>query len=126
MELAAVAVLVGDYRDGIAFFTGIGFDLVADEDRGGGKRWVIVRPPKGGAAILIARATGEAQREAIGRQAGGRVGFFLHTDDFGRDAARIAAAGGVFEEAPREENYGTVAVFRAPFGNRWDLIQPAP
>tara|TARA_R110002072_G_scaffold1111_1_gene9265 strand:- start:2230 stop:2472 length:243 start_codon:yes stop_codon:yes gene_type:complete len=73
---------------------------------------------------LLARAIGD-QRAAIGAQAGGRVGFFLHSADFGKDAERIIAAGGVFEKKPRREPYGTIAVFRDPFGNRWDLIQPA-
>jgi catechol 2,3-dioxygenase-like lactoylglutathione lyase family enzyme len=124
MRLSLVAILVPEYDAGLAFFEALGFTLVADEDRGGGKRWVVVRPRGGGSDILIARAEGE-QAKAIGRQAGGRVGHFLTSDDFAADARRVTAAGGVFEEAPRHEAYGTVAVFRDPFGNRWDLIQPA-
>jgi catechol 2,3-dioxygenase-like lactoylglutathione lyase family enzyme len=124
MRLSLIALLVPDYDAGIAFFTAIGFALVEDSDQGGGKRWVVVRPPGGGSDILLARAQGE-QTGAIGRQAGGRVGFFLTSTDFAADSARITAAGGQFEEAPRHEPYGTVAVFRDPFGNRWDLIQPA-
>ncbi len=123
MRLDMIAILVPDYEDGITFFTGIGFRLAEDADRGGGKRWVTLEPPGGGSRILIARAV-DGQRDAIGRQAGGRVGFFLTTDDFARDAALVEAAGGTFEEAPRHEDYGTVAVFRDPFGNRWDLIEP--
>src|SRR5690606_10250268 len=111
-------------EEGIAFFTGIGFDLIEDSDQGDGKRWVVVRPPSGGSDILIARAV-EAQGAAIGNQAGGRVGFFLTTTEFSADAARILEAGGVFEGEARRESYGLVAVFRDPFGNRWDLIQPA-
>ena len=123
MRLALVALLVPDYDDALRFFVdGLGWSCTADEDQGR-KRWVTVRP-EGGAHLLLARAEG-AQRAAIGRQFGGRVGLFLHTDDFGRDAARIEAAGGAFEEAPRREPYGTVAVWRDPWGNRWDLIQPA-
>lgn len=121
MRLGLVAILVPDYDEGIDFFTRIGFHLVQDEDQGGGKRWVVVEPEDGGSAILIARAVGK-QRETIGRQAGGRVGFFLYTDNYLADASRIAAAGGEFEEVPRDEPYGRVAVFRDPFGNRWDLI----
>jgi len=124
MRLALVTVLVPDYAPGIAFFTAIGFVLTEDTDQGGGKRWVTLAPPRGGSSLLLARAVGE-QRKAIGAQAGGRVGFILHSDDFARDAARIRKAGGVFEEDPRHEPYGIVAVFRDPFGNRWDLIQPA-
>ena len=82
------------------------------------------RRPGGGTALLLARAADARQAAAIGNQTGGRVGFFLHTDDFARDHARIMAAGGVFEETPRNEPYGRVAVWRDPFGNRWDLIGP--
>ena len=124
MRLSLIAFLVPDYDPAIAFFRALGFALVQDEDQGNGKRWVVVSPPGGGADLLIARAVDD-QRAAIGRQAGGRVGHFLTSLDFAGDAARVTAAGGVFEEAPRIEPYGTVAVFRDPWGNRWDLIEPA-
>ncbi|SEN35628.1 VOC family protein [Palleronia pelagia] len=123
LSLPLVALLVPDYDAGIAFFTAIGFDLVTDEDQGR-KRWVVVAPPGGGASLLLARAEGP-QTGAIGQQAGGRVGFFLHSRDFDADRAAITAAGGTFEEDPRNEPYGRVAVFRDPWGNRWDLIAPA-
>ena len=125
MRLSLFALLVPEYDAGIAFFTAIGFALTEDSDRGGGKRWVTVAPPGGGSSLLLARAVGD-QRAAIGQQTGGRVGFFLTSDDFAADAARITGAGGTFEEQARHEPYGIVAVFRDPFGNRWDLIQPAP
>ncbi len=124
-RLSAVVVLVPDYAAGIAFFTGVlGFALLEDTDLGGGKRWVRVGPPGGGSDILLARASGDAQQAAIGRQTGGRVGFFLHTDDFARDHAAWLARGLVFLEEPRHEAYGTVAQFTDPWGNRWDLIGP--
>lgn len=123
--IGAVALVVPDYDAGIAFYCGaLGFDLLEDTDQGGGKRWVLVQPP--GAtetALLLARAVTDSQRAAIGNQTGGRVGFFLETDDFEADHARMRAAGVHFEEEPRHETYGTVAVFRDPFGNRWDLLQ---
>ena len=123
MRIGAVALVVPDYDAAIAFYVGaLGFELVEDTDQGGGKRWVVVRPPGGGAALLLARAVTEAQTAAIGNQTGGRVGFFLETDDFARDHAAFLAAGVMFEEAPRDEPYGMVAVFRDPFGNRWDLL----
>jgi uncharacterized glyoxalase superfamily protein PhnB len=74
-------------------------------------------------SLLLARATTPTQSAAIGNQHGGRVGFFLHTDDFARDHARLSAAGAQFEETPRHETYGTVVVFRDLYGNRWDLIE---
>jgi catechol 2,3-dioxygenase-like lactoylglutathione lyase family enzyme len=120
-----MALLVADYDEGIAFFVqGLGWRLGSDEDQGGGKRWVVVEPPGGGSALLLARAVGPEQEAAVGRQAGGRVGFFLRTDDFEDAAARLRAAGATFEEEPRRESYGTVAVWRDPWGNRWDLLGP--
>ena len=77
-----------------------------------------------GASLLLAQADGAEQKAAIGNQTGGRVGFFLQTDDFWRDHARYATAGVVFAEEPREEDYGTVAVFEDKYASRWDLIQP--
>ena len=122
LSLSALALIVPDYDAAISFFTAIGFALTADIDQGR-KRWVTVAPPGGGAEIVLARADGDRQTAAIGDQAGGRVWLFLSTDDFARDAALIVAAGGAFEEPPRHEPYGTVAVWRDPFGNRWDLIE---
>lgn len=122
-----VTLVVPDYGQAIAFYCGVlGFTLVEDNGLEDDKRWVVVRPPGGeGASILIAKATDDQQAASIGMQAGGRVGFFLGTDDFARDHAAYLAKGVVFEEEPRHEVYGTVAVFRDPFGNRWDMIQHA-
>ncbi len=122
MRLGAFAFLVPDYEAGLAFFRdGLGWEVTADEDQGR-KRWITLRC--GNVEMVLARADTPAQVAAIGRGAGGRVGLFLRTDDFDGDAARIAAAGGVLEEAPRHEPYGTVAVWRDPWGGRWDLIGP--
>lgn len=122
-RLGAVALVVPDYDAAIYFFVGVlGFRLTADIDQGR-KRWVTVEPPGGGVQLVLAQAEGEAQRAAIGNQCAGRVFLFLETDDFARDHAWMSAAGIVFEEAPRAEPYGTVAVWRDPFGNRWDLIE---
>jgi catechol 2,3-dioxygenase-like lactoylglutathione lyase family enzyme len=125
--IAHVALVVPDYDVALAFYCGsLGFDLVEDTELGDGKRWVLVRP-KGATetALLLAKAEGERQRAAIGNQTGGRVGFFLFTDDFARDYAVMLGAGVAFFEEPRQEAYGTVAVFTDPFGNRWDLLQQA-
>jgi catechol 2,3-dioxygenase-like lactoylglutathione lyase family enzyme len=125
VRLEAVALLVLDYDEGLRFFVkGLGFRLLSDQDQGGGKRWVLVEPPGGGTPLLLARAAGPEQQAAVGRQAGGRVGFFLRTDNFEAARARLAVAGARFEEAPRREPYGTVAVWRDPWGNRWDLLGP--
>lgn len=125
-RLATIALLVPDYDAALDFFVGrLGFALVEDTDLGGGKRWVVVRPSgENGANLLLARAVDDGQRAAIGNQGGGRVWLFLETDDFARDHAAMLAAGVTFEETPRREPYGTVAVWRDPFGNRWDLIEP--
>lgn len=124
-QIIALSLVVPDYDAAIAFYCGtMGFALTADLPQDG-KRWVTVQPPGGGCQLVLARADTAPQRAAIGQQAGGRVWLFLQTDDFARDHARMTAAGVVFEESPRHESYGTVAVWRDPFGNRWDLIQPA-
>jgi len=125
-ELAAVALLVPDYDEAIAYFTGtLGFELLEDTPVSADKRWVRVRPPGSrGTALLLARAANDAQRAAIGRQGGGRVWLFLHTDDLAADHARLAARGVAFDGPPRREPYGQVAVFTDRYGNRWDLIQP--
>jgi catechol 2,3-dioxygenase-like lactoylglutathione lyase family enzyme len=122
-RLALVTMLVPDYKTGLDFFVGrLGFGLVEDTDLGNGKRWVVIAAPGGGARLLLARADMPEQTAAIGNQAGGRVGFFLETDDFDRDHAAFTAAGVAFDAPPRSESYGRVAVFADPFGNRWDLI----
>lgn len=124
IRLALTTLVVPDYDAGIAFLVGaLGFDLIEDSDMGGGKRWVVVGGKDGG-RLLIARAASDMQSAAIGNQTGGRVAFFAHTDDFTGTHARLVAAGANFHEEPRHENYGTVAVFSDPFGNRWDLIEP--
>ncbi|MFF9915273.1 VOC family protein [Streptomyces sp. NPDC013457] len=128
MSLIALATLVvRDYDEALAFYTGpLGFDLVEDTPRDDGSRWIVVRPAgaAAGTGLLLARAKSAEEESAVGRQAGGRVGFFLHTDDFGRDHTRMTAAGVSFLEEPRHEPYGTVAVFEDLYGNRWDLLQP--
>ena len=122
-RLASVAYVAPDYDEAIAFFCGsLGFTLIEDVDLGDGKRWVVVGP-EGGASLVIARAADERQRAAIGEAAGGRVAFFLETDDFQRDHALFSARGVRFLEAPRREVYGTVAVFVDAFGAKWDLIE---
>lgn len=123
-RISALALVVPDYDAAIAFYVGtLGFRLVEDIDQGR-KRWVTVEPSGGGVRLVLARAEGPMQQAAIGNQAGGRVFLFLQTDDFARDHAAMRAAGVEFEEEPRHESYGFVAVWRDPFGNRWDLIGP--
>jgi catechol 2,3-dioxygenase-like lactoylglutathione lyase family enzyme len=122
--LARTTLLVRDYDEAIRFFTdALGFALVDDADLGGGKRWVIVAAP-GGGELLLPRASTPEQQARIGDQTGGRVAFFLHTDDFARDHTNMVAAGIRFREPPRREAYGTVAVFEDLYGNAWDLIGP--
>jgi catechol 2,3-dioxygenase-like lactoylglutathione lyase family enzyme len=125
-QLANIALVVAEYDEAIAWYTQVlGFTLLQDIDMGDGKRWVRVAPPgsNGGTALLLAQANTEAQRTRIGDQVGGRVGFFLHTDDFARDHAAMSERGVRFAEEPRHEPYGTVAVFVDLYGNRWDLVE---
>lgn len=131
-HIALVTLVVRDYDEALAYYRdALGFEPVEDTDRGDGTRWVVVRPRGAapgaapGTGLLLARAKDETQTAAVGAQTGGRVGFFLHTEDFAADHARMTAAGVRFLEEPRHETYGSVAVFEDLYGNRWDLLQPA-
>ena len=126
-SITHVALVVRDYDEAIAFFCDkLHFTLVEDtyqpeQD----KRWVVVAPPgSSGASLLLARASTPEQGTFIGRQSGGRVFLFLHTDDFGRDYHAMLAAGINFVRTPKAAPYGTVAVFEDLYGNLWDLIGP--
>jgi catechol 2,3-dioxygenase-like lactoylglutathione lyase family enzyme len=122
------ALVVDDYDEAIAFFVGtLGFELVEDtpartSEGGRPKRWVVVRPRGGETGLLLARADGPDQSAVVGRQAAGRVAFFLEVDDAVAEYERLSAAGVTFEQPPRQEDYGTVAVFLDVAGNRWDLL----
>ena len=128
--LELVAIVVHDYDPAIRFFVDIlGFELVEDlpsvTTDGRPKRWVVVRPPGAQTGILLARADGERQTAVVGEQHAGRVGFFLRVDKFAAHYERMVAAGVEFVRPPRQESYGTVAVFLDIAGNRWDLIGPS-
>jgi catechol 2,3-dioxygenase-like lactoylglutathione lyase family enzyme len=127
-SLAHIALVVRDYDEAIAWFTGkLGFTLVADEYQAEqDKRWVLVAPPGApdkATAILLARAATPGQEAFIGDQAGGRVFLFLATDDFDRDHAAYAEAGVTFVRPPAVQPYGKVAVFLDLYGNKWDLVE---
>ena len=131
VPLTLVTLVVQDYDSAIDFFTTkLGFTLQADTpaltEDGQPKRWVVVAPPGGGAEVLLARADGQHQTTRIGDQTGGRVAFFLETDDFARDYDAFSPAGVTFVRGPKQEPYGTVAVFRDVAGNLWDLIERNP
>jgi catechol 2,3-dioxygenase-like lactoylglutathione lyase family enzyme len=128
VHLDLVAIVVKEYDPAISFFVGIlGFDLVEDSpsvtNDGRPKRWVVVRPPGAATGLLLARAEGEEQLAVVGKQAAGRVGFFLQVEDFDAAYARMTSAGVEFLRAPRSERYGRVAVFRDVAGNKWDLLE---
>ena len=124
-NLAHVALLVRDYDEAIAYFTGaLGFEVREDSDLGSGKRWVVVAPRDSrGTSLLLARAVTAEQETRIGNQTGGRVFLFLRTDDFWRDYRAMKAKGVRFLEEPREEEYATVVIFQDLYGNKWDLLQ---
>lgn len=124
-NLSAITYLVRDYDEAVAWFTAaLGFEIEEDTPLGDGKRWVRVSTGRAGCSLLLAKATTEEQLAAVGRSAGGRVAYFLTTDNFAASHARMLSAGVVFREQPRHESYGTVAVFEDLYGNGWDLIQP--
>ncbi|MBT3337288.1 MAG: VOC family protein [Anaerolineae bacterium] len=125
-SIAHIALVVKDYDEAIAFYTQkLNFKLVEDtyqpeQD----KRWVVVSPPNSnGATLLLARASTPEQEKSIGNQTGGRVFLFLDTDDFWRDYKDMVAKGIEFVREPKEEEYGTVAVFKDLYGNFWDLVE---
>jgi catechol 2,3-dioxygenase-like lactoylglutathione lyase family enzyme len=128
--IALTTLLVRDYDEAIAFYRdALGFELREDGPRADGGRWVVVAPrgaAPGQGGLLLARPSRPEQLARIGDQTGGRVGWFLHTDDFAADHRRMIAAGVRFLEEPRHEPYGTVAVFEDLYGNRWDLLSPSP
>ena len=126
--LALTTLVVRDYDEAIAFYRDkIGFTLAEDIPQADGKRWVVVAPAGDGASrLLLARAANEAQIARIGDQTGGRVGFFLETDDFARDHAAMLERGVIFVREPLQAPYGVVAVWRDLYGNLWDLLEPAP
>lgn len=123
-SLAHVTYLVRDYDEAIRFFTeALGFDLVEDTRLSESKRWVRVAPRGAETCLLLAKADEPGQERRVGDQTGGRVAFFLHTDNFWRDHAAMLDKGVNFHETPREEPYGTVAVFEDLYGNLWDLLE---
>src|SRR5829696_2857713 len=129
MQIELVAVIVDEYDPAIEFFVKIlGFELVEDSpsttNDGRPKRWVVVRPPGAATGILLVRADGDHQRDAVGAQFARRVGLFLRVDDFDAAYARMSGAGVEFLAPPRTEPYGQVAVFADIAGNRWDLLGP--
>jgi catechol 2,3-dioxygenase-like lactoylglutathione lyase family enzyme len=129
VHLGLVTIVVNDYDQAIGFFTGaLGFEIAEDSpsftNDGRPKRWVVVRPPGATTGLLLAQADGDDQEAVVGRQAAGRVGFFLRVEDFDAAYARMTSAGVEFVTEPRSEPYGRVAVFHDIVGNKWDLIGP--
>ena len=124
-SLGHITFLVKDYDEAIEYFTQkLGFNLTEDTKRSESKRWVLVSP-KGGTEsnLLLAKANTETQIKQVGNQAGGRVAFFLHTDNFEDDYNFMKSRGVEFIEEPRIESYGKVVVFKDLYGNKWDFIQ---
>ena len=126
-SIALISLVVPEYDEAIAFYVGVlGFRLVEDSPvPEQNKRWVVVEPPGStGTKLLLARAANAEQASRVGNQTGGRVFLFLHTDDFERDYRAFKQKGVEFVRERSEESFGTVAVFRDPWGNLWDLVQP--
>lgn len=128
-KLALVTMIVDSYDKGISFFTkALGFELVEDSpsetNDGRPKRWVVLRPPGGDCGLLLARADGPDQEALVGKQMGGRVGFFYYVTNFAKAYDQMAKNGVEFLEEPRSESYGQVVVFKDVFGNKWDLLEP--
>ena len=125
-RIAHISLVVNDYDEAIQFYVDkLDFRLVEDTRLTESKRWVIVAPPGANeCCLLLAKAADEKQRAAIGNQTGGRVFLFLFTDDFWRDYNNMSSKGIHFVRPPKQEEYGTVAVFEDLYGNLWDLLEP--
>ena len=122
--LGMIAIVVDEYDPAISHYVDdLGFSLLEDSILSPEKRWVVVAPSKDGAKILLAKASNEAQQDAIGNSTGGRVGFFLYTTDFAQTFQKFNSNGIEFIEEPRQEPYGQVVVFKDKYGNKWDLIE---
>ena len=124
MRLSLTTLVVPEYDPAVDYFTRtLGFFLITDKRLGPEKRWVVVSPSEDGAhGLLLAKATSERQKDRIGDQSGGRVSFFLETDDFQSTYSTFLERGVKFTESPRAEDYGMVVVFEDIYGNRWDLL----
>lgn len=124
ISFGMMALVVDDYDKALPYYRDVlGFTLIEDTDMGNEKRWVVLEPSSSGARILLARATTEEQRAAIGNATGGRVAFFLYTTEFDETYERYLARGVEFVEEPRHETFGRVVVFADCYGNKWDLIE---
>jgi catechol 2,3-dioxygenase-like lactoylglutathione lyase family enzyme len=126
-SIAMLTLVVRDYEEAISFFVdALRFTVVEDTPLAEGKRWVVIAPPdSAGASLLLAKAANPEQSARIGDQTGGRVAFFLHTDNFQDDYRHMQAHNVRFAEEPRQEAYGRVVVFFDLYGNKWDMLQPA-
>ena len=124
-HLGMITIVVDNYDEAIEYYTtALGFTLIEDTKMSETKRWVVIAPDtNSGAQLLIAEATTDEQRASIGNQTGGRVGFFLYTDDFDRNYARMQEHHVAFTEEPRHEVFGKVVVFADKYGNKWDFIE---
>jgi len=124
ISFGMMALVVDDYDKALPYYRDVlGFTLIEDTDMGNEKRWVVLEPSSSGARILLARATTQEQRAAIGNATGGRVAFFLYTTEFDETYERYLARGVEFVEEPRHETFGRVVVFADCYGNKWDLIE---
>ena len=124
LSLGMITIVVDEYDDGISHYVNdLGFTLVEDTVLTPEKRWVVVSPGSSGAQLLLAKASGETQTAAIGNSTGGRVAFFLYTDNFTQTYESYLASGVEFTESPRSEAFGQVVVFKDKYGNKWDLIE---
>ena len=122
--LGMIAIVIDDYDVAISHYVNdLGFTLIEDKEMTPEKRWVVVAPSKDGAKILLAKASNDQQRAAIGNSTGGRVGFFMYTTNFNETYKTYSSRGIEFIETPRQEAYGQVVVFKDKYGNKWDLIE---
>jgi catechol 2,3-dioxygenase-like lactoylglutathione lyase family enzyme len=125
LKITHLTIVVANYDEAIAFYTEkLGFVLIEDTPLNESKRWVLIAPDATASCqILLAKAINDEQKSRIGNQTGGRVSFFLETDNFEETYLKMNQNGIIFNEKPRNEIYGKVVVFKDLYGNLWDLIE---
>ena len=126
--IASVTLVVDDYDEAIAFYTdALGF-APARGHRPGRRQALGARRAarrRNRAAARAGRPATRSARASATRPAGASASSCTPTISVAT-TQRCSRTGVRFLEAPRDEAYGTVAVFEDLYGNRWDLLELTP
>jgi len=131
-KLIRVTILVRDYDEALAFYTGkLGFEKRVDVEVGPGMRWVTVAPAQQQEVEIVLQQPhpafhGEQQARAMRARIGQQPTWVLATGDCQREYEELQGRGVIFTAAPQQQPYGVEAVFQDLYGNSYSLLQPAP